>query len=123
MLTGTGEPEADEAYAEYMAPLCEPGWAAACTQAIARVIAAQPDVAGVELLRVRREAVADLVAALSRSLGSGRASEAVAGTCYDLPAKPRAGTGADVRPAADGHAPQAAQAGCHRGCHAGVCRR
>jgi CelD/BcsL family acetyltransferase involved in cellulose biosynthesis len=85
MLTGTGEPEADEAYAEYMAPLCEPGWAAACTQAIARVIAAQPDVAGVELLRVRREAVADLVAALSRTWGVA-CREAVAGTCYDLPA-------------------------------------
>jgi CelD/BcsL family acetyltransferase involved in cellulose biosynthesis len=34
MLTGTGEPEADEAYAEYMAPLHEPGWAVACTQAM-----------------------------------------------------------------------------------------
>jgi CelD/BcsL family acetyltransferase involved in cellulose biosynthesis len=85
MLTGTGEPEADEAYAEYMAPLCEPGWTMACSQETARVIAAQRDVAGVELLRVRRETVADLVAALSKAWGVA-CREAVAGTCYDLPA-------------------------------------
>jgi CelD/BcsL family acetyltransferase involved in cellulose biosynthesis len=85
MFTGTGEPEAEEACAEYMAPLFARGWAADCTSAMGRVIAAQADVACLAFQRVRREAVAELTEAVSR-MWSVPGEQRLAGTCYAMPA-------------------------------------